>query len=368
MQIHRLALLAALLTSPSFAQTLPGRIEFTDRLYKASGSPGSQNPPLISAQSEWGAGEIPIIALGWNQSLGGTDMDTKIWSYARTPEESRSYINIGRNRTDLYTPAFSITGNVGIGTTNPNAKLDIRGSVIAATPDFNLGASGSFLQIQQPVGTGNTYSDIGAFSSGGNAWNNLILQRAGGNVGIGTTNPEQKLHVSGGRFQINTAAAWDNFQIHTDGVRSYLEANGDESGLWILSNTGQKVIIPTANVGIGETNPQHKLAVNGTIKAKEIIVETAGWSDYVFADDYRLAPLAEVEAHIKTNKHLPGIPSAAQVAESGVNVGDVQAALLAKVEELTLHLIAQEKKIQALQTRNEALEALQARVSQLEAR
>jgi hypothetical protein len=125
----------------------------------------------------------------------------------------------------------------------------------------------------------------------------------------------------------------------------------------------------SGNVGIGTTNPQHKLAVNGTIKAKEVIVETTGWSDYVFADDYRLAPLTEVEAHIKTNKHLPGIPSAAQVAESGVNVGEVQAALLAKIEELTLHLIAQEKKImsQQLQFQTE-IAGLQTQVRELERR
>ena len=109
------------------------------------------------------------------------------------------------------------------------------------------------------------------------------------------------------------------------------------------------------NVGIGTINPTHKLAVNGTIKAKEVIVETTGWSDYVFADDYTLAPLSEVEAHIKTNKHLPGIPSAAQVSEQGISVGDMQAKLLAKIEELTLHQIAQEKRIAALEAENKRL-------------
>jgi hypothetical protein len=116
-------------------------------------------------------------------------------------------------------------------------------------------------------------------------------------------------------------------------------------------------IAGNGNVGIGETNPQHKLAVNGTIKAREVIVETTGWSDYVFADDYRLAPLSEVESHIKTNRHLPGIPSATQVAEQGVSLGDMQAKLLAKVEELTLHVIAQEKHMLAQERRIAALES-----------
>ena len=72
----------------------------------------------------------------------------------------------------------------------------------------------------------------------------------------------------------------------------------------------------------------------------------------MFDDSYRLAPLSEVESHIKAEKHLPGIPSAAEVAEHGVSMGDMQSKLLAKVEELTLHLIAQEKEIAALKTQN----------------
>jgi hypothetical protein len=114
-------------------------------------------------------------------------------------------------------------------------------------------------------------------------------------------------------------------------------------------------ITGAGNVGIGTTNPTHKLAVNGTIRAKEVIVDT-GWADYVFDESYRLAPLSEVEAHIQANKHLPGIPSAAEVAEHGVSMGDMQAKLLSKVEELTLHLIAQEKELTALKRQNQRLE------------
>jgi hypothetical protein len=110
------------------------------------------------------------------------------------------------------------------------------------------------------------------------------------------------------------------------------------------------------NVGIGTTNPTEKLSVNGKIRAREVIVETAGWSDYVFADDYKLQSLADVEAQIKTNKHLPGVPSAQEVAEKGVSLGDMQAVLLAKIEELTLHQIAQEKRMNTQAERIEHLE------------
>jgi hypothetical protein len=111
----------------------------------------------------------------------------------------------------------------------------------------------------------------------------------------------------------------------------------------------------SGNVGIGTSNPTFPLSVNGTVEAKEVIVQT-GWSDYVFAPNYHLVPLSEVEQQIKTEKHLPGIPSAQQVAEHGISLGDMQAKLLAKIEELTLHQIEQEKQIQQQNRRIEHLE------------
>jgi hypothetical protein len=97
------------------------------------------------------------------------------------------------------------------------------------------------------------------------------------------------------------------------------------------------------NVGIGTTNPTQKLSVNGTVRAKEVIVDS-GWSDFVFDKSYKLKALSETEAFIKAEKHLPNIPSAQEVAEHGVSVGEMQAKLLAKIEELTLHVIEQNKR------------------------
>ncbi len=107
--------------------------------------------------------------------------------------------------------------------------------------------------------------------------------------------------------------------------------------------TTQLVVLANGNVGIGTGNPTNKLAVSGTIKAKEVIVTVDGWSDFVFEDGYRLMPLAEVDEFINSHGHLPGIPSARAVELNGVRTGEMHVRLLQKIEELTLHLIRLEK-------------------------
>jgi len=91
-----------------------------------------------------------------------------------------------------------------------------------------------------------------------------------------------------------------------------------------------------------------KLAVNGKIRATEIIVET-GWADFVFEKGYDLPSLVEVEAHIKEKGHLKDIPSAKEVAENGIMLGEMNSKLLQKIEELTLYTIEQEKKIERME-------------------
>ena len=107
-------------------------------------------------------------------------------------------------------------------------------------------------------------------------------------------------------------------------------------------------ILTNGNVGIGTTNPNYKLDVDGTIRANEIIVNTTG-ADFVFADDYQLRPLSEVKAFIQENKHLPEIQSAKEMQENGVGINELQTQLLQKIEELTLYILQQEERIKALE-------------------
>ncbi len=115
------------------------------------------------------------------------------------------------------------------------------------------------------------------------------------------------------------------------------------------------VSFDAGNVGIGPDTPGNKLAVEGTIGARDIIVTNASWSDYVFRPGYCLRSLREVGAYIRANRHLPDIPSEAEVKQKGVSVGEMQARLLAKIEELTLHMIQAEERNDRLENQNRGL-------------
>lgn len=137
--------------------------------------------------------------------------------------------------------------------------------------------------------------------------------------------------------------------------------------MYLSNTTGgtERLVVTTAgNVGIGTTTPGYPLDVNGTIHATEVIVDTTG-ADYVFKPAYKLASLSEVEGAIKRDGHLPGIPSAQAMSSGGMNVGELQTKLLAKVEELTLLMIQEDKK---MQQQNQELQELKAENAAMQAR
>ncbi|WP_214228801.1 hypothetical protein [Pedobacter sp. B4-66] len=201
-------------------------------------------------------------------------------------------------------------------------------------------------------------------------WYNSFAQTntfpTSGNVGIGTTSPASLIHLNGitttnplGAVILTIQAAHSAATLGSGGIikftnnvapadaaaiKTHTEGPGKvslrfQTGYGTGTLTDRMTITNAGDVGIGTMTPNVKLAVNGSIRAQEIKVEAANWPDYVFAKNYKLPSLKETENHIKEKGHLPGIPSADEVKANGIDLGEMNAKLLKKIEELTLYLI-----------------------------
>ncbi len=233
------------------------------------------------------------------------------------------------------------------------------------------GNNNVFIGWQANSGGSNAASLTNAIAIGANAQvtaNNALILGNGVNVGIGTSAPNNKLEIvsaSSNTSGLRLTNLKSNSPV-TVATSKYLtvDANGDvvlgsasgsgriaaEEANWTVegthlknTNSGSVLIGP----GIDKVPAGYRLYVSDGIlteKVKVAVKSTDDWSDRVFEDSYQLRTLGQVERFISKNKHLPGVPSAQEVVEKGVDVGQMQAKLLEKVEELTLYVIKLEKK------------------------
>ena len=287
---------------------------------------------------------------------------------------------------------------------NGNILLDY--ALAGSTGNLYFGgitdANSSGLRLSH-VNTGSSYIDV---RTGGAATNGLIFRvdalntgnnermriAANGNVGINTSSPTEKLHIDNGVLRISGANPYGGAMMlfAKSATSSYVGDWGIEyvptgkSGLNFWKpfggpNGGNNYLFlaDNGNVGIRTNNPTADFTVNGskvligdpnlvnintsgnyklyvqtgilTEKVKVAVVNSINWADYVFDETYKLKSLQEVETYIKTNKHLPNVPSAHEVVKNGIDVATMDAKLLEKIEELTLYIIEQNKRIEALE-------------------
>jgi hypothetical protein len=322
---------------------------------------GSGNP---SHTLELGVADIA----GGSQGVLGIRGTTHITHFNYGANED-VYIRGGKAGSNVIINDAPDLGQLAIGTNLP----DLGSKLTLQTPDLTTA-----LSIRNPSGSAELNAFVGGPGNGnaislGTPGNmpialytnsaNRIFVTGTGNVGIGVDNPISKLDVNGTLKARGNAMYTGGLGGFGGGVVDITNTNGNgqtltidggsiQSNTFVVSTNYTPLTINPygGTVGIGTPNPDpfYKLSVNGKIRAKEIRVNT-GWADYVFKNDYRLKPLAEVERYIKQYKHLPGIAPAAKLQKDGVDISAMQTKMMEKIEELTLYLIEANKKIEALE-------------------
>jgi hypothetical protein len=254
------------------------------------------------------------------------------------------------------------TGNVGIGTNNPYTRLTIE-SPYNTSGWYHIGRNGTDSIV---VGEG-----IGGVSAAIGTTTNHAFRLTTGGIGRMSIYPAGEVVVgsnttgSFGKFTVETLNS--SYGISHRGENGNVLATfmgGTSAGIGTFSNTNMRIFVNSAsaifissgtnNVGIGIDFPTNKLEVNGTIRSKEVVVESINWPDYVFDRNYKLPLLSDLEKFIQQNKHLPNILPAAEMEKKGLHLGDTQKRMMEKIEELTLYIIQQQKEIDALKKNSTA--------------
>lgn len=309
------------------------------------------------------------------------------WSMSGNSASGTNFIGTTNNtpfriRTNNALRMSIDENRTGLGLSNPSANLHIH-STYAVDPGNIIEPLGR--DIAQPYETTfyMTNTTTGSSSSDGFAiiqYDNKVTlrQRENDNLNIYGANEKGITVYPEGTVGMGNGGAHAQMYIgafapsSSSAYSSYLGFNARRNGSsWSMQNCGNfnggSIIwgdclgnIYFANIeSTGASTQQvassamHNninlvLSYDGMLMAKEVKVTLSGWPDYVFGEDYKLMSLGETEEYIKENGHLPGVPSAQEVEEEGLSLGEMNARLMQKVEELTLHVIELQKQIEEL--------------------
>ncbi|HLF65227.1 MAG TPA: hypothetical protein VI603_15790 [Saprospiraceae bacterium] len=318
--------------------------------------------------------EINEIGFTHTTGAGSTTLSTSITdvgaSIGTTSDDIFSLTAGGAAKLHVWPDGRVIIGddadpsNIS-GENTSTRSTDILAKLHIATPInsagwLHVGGADSII-VSEGIGgvsaaLGTVTNHIFRLNSGGQGRLHLLPD---GNVIVGT-NAQGPI----GKFTVHTPNNSDGISHVSDGgIVMKTIVGGVSAGFGTFSNHMMRIfsnsvavinIDPAGNIGIGTLDPLpgYRLSVNGNMKAKELVIETTGWPDYVFDDGYKLVSLHELEKFIHQNRHLPHVPSALDIEENGLHVGDAQKKMMELIEELTLHIIALNKRIESLENHN----------------
>lgn len=306
-------------------------------------------------------------------------------------------ISTGAGGAGSVLPNSSTTNiNVGIGTTDPTSELEVIGTVKAKAGEFStaLPDGSSFIDWRDRNRKSRVLNlgSVRDASDGGRLLvfydfpqsNVLNLTKSAFALSIDDRNNFRRFNFGAetggfGQMVFYNKAQQEVMKVYEDGNDNVFMHFPKPNSRVVIGNLGNYLpehklvvsgstkiegnILTDANLGIGTSNftdgsETYRLSVKGKVRAEEVKVYNT-WADYVFAKNYDLKPLAKVEEYIAQNGHLPNVPSAKQITEKGLALGEMAKIQQEKIEELTLYLIQQNKEIEELKSQMKLLLAAQ---------
>jgi hypothetical protein len=371
------SLIIAFTSAGTFAQQITGSSSF---------SPTAGGARILSAQGETAANPaigfhstVSTTGTANNDGGGGNGIFRPLANIMAFATASQERMRIG------------VSGDISIGTLIPLGRLTVASTsggfstaIIGNGIKTGVYGEASEMTVGQTAGgiAGITNESIGVFGKG------LYTSHVGNSISYGVVgsstaiNPQNNTGVYG-EAQNATGYNWgvrgsaiSTTGLYNTGVKGEVILN--TSAQWNRAIDGYAPVAPnhyagyfdgnvdmqsgTVRIGNVNTPVGYKLYVEKGIlteKVKVAIASSLAWADYVFAKDYKLKSLAEVEAFVKENKHLPNIPSASELVKEGLNLGEMQAKQMEKIEELTLYMIEMKKEIDSLKKQNELFKSQQ---------
>ncbi|CAN5272204.1 hypothetical protein BH09BAC3_BH09BAC3_35260 [soil metagenome] len=347
----------------------------------------NMNPGSPTRGWTWGVvGAQPVAAInaeGHMQIAGA--FKSQSLSLGSTPVNATGLFQLNYSSNTPFTGALiknSGTGNVSYAEISLFNNIDKLGQIFFSGSNYsaNPNAGPSTMGIYSGGAGGISFisDDIQAPIKFATANTTRMTIDAVGNVGIGANAPIGKFHIRTSGTSVNPVSFYEpdlslflqnsnptngNLNVIAFGdasnygvahIGSILNHSTHSGKLFFLTRPANGVpavrmlVDETGNVGIGTSSPDQKLTVNGKIHATEVIVTaTVPTPDYVFETSYVLPDLKDVKSYIDQNKHLPELPSAAEMEKNGINLSEMNMLLLKKIEELTLYLIQQNKQLEA---------------------